>query len=63
MRVPVTDLLGSQAYLSPTLVDKLHAALEVGKSLGVLVTQLLGSQASLTPAPVGKLRAVLEVGQ
>ena len=63
MRVPVTDLLGSQACLSPTPVGKQRAVLEVGKSLGLLVTHLLGSQASLTPTPVGKQRAGLEVGK
>ena len=59
MRVPVTDLLGSQACLSPTPVGKQRAVLEVGKSLGVLVTHLLGGQASLTPTPVDKLCAAL----
>ena len=33
MRVPVTDLLGSQATLPPTPVDELRAALEVSSPL------------------------------
>ena len=42
-------------------MGKLHAALEVSKSMGVQVIHLLGSQASLTPTPVDELRAALEV--